>query len=368
MRGRALIPLVVGLGVGLVALKVFVNVLQKAKAAPAEMVSVVYATGNIEPTLEIQESMVEVRQVPKGLAGESAFREKSEVVGRVASWPIPKGSPIADMQLAAKGTPPGMAVRIPEGYRAVAVKIDESAGVAGWIKPSSRVDVVVLLASPDKSRESISKTILQNVEVLAVGQDLGKAGDTAAALTNSATLLVRSADVPKLHLAETKGKLRLAMRNQRDAATARDNTTTDNDLLTANSVSQAADKPKGPTFLDAIFGAQAKPKAPQTDKDLQPAPVAVAPAEPVAPPPPQPWTVEVLKGPDGVESVRFERHGEAWDRAAGQERAAVKPAASPAPVRRASLLPGIAKPVAPENDGARGQAKGPEPEGPVKAN
>jgi Flp pilus assembly protein CpaB len=124
MRGRAIIPLVVGLGVGFVALKFFVNVLQKAKGAPTELVSVVYAAANIEPTVEIQDSMVEVRQVVKDAAPDSGFSQKAELVGRVASWPIPKGCPIGAMQLAPKGTPHGMAVRITNGFRAVAVKID----------------------------------------------------------------------------------------------------------------------------------------------------------------------------------------------------------------------------------------------------
>lgn len=317
MRGRAIIPMVLGLGVGFVALKVFVNVLQKAKGSPTAQVSVVFAAANIEPTLEIQESMIEVRQVSKEAFPETGFRDKSEVLGRVTTWPIPKGTPIGAMQLAPKGTPPGMAVRIEEGYRAVAVKIDESAGVAGWIKPGSRVDVVALLTHPDRTRgnQSISKVILQNIQVLAVGQEIGKAGDTAASVTNTVTLLVAPNDVPKLHLAETKGKLRLAMRSQQDSTLAKDFMTTDNDLLSFGSAGKPVSKESHSSLLGAIFGGEGKVASNQTDKDKQPVAVTARPlpaAESGSST--QPWTVEVYKGPTEVEMVRFERQAKAWRR------------------------------------------------------
>ncbi len=311
MRGRAIIPLVVGLGLGVLALKVFFNVLEKAKASPTATVSVVYAMANIEPTVEIQDNMVEMRQVTKEAVPDTCFRDKAEVVGRVASWPIPKGCPIGAMQLAPKGTPPGMAVKIAEGYRAVAVQIDESAGVAGWLKPGSRVDVVVMLSSLDRgSNQSISKVILQNVEVLAVGQDIGKASDTAAALTRSVTLSVTPADVPKLHLASTKGKLRLAMRNQRDFGVAKEEETTDNDLITDEQSTASQAKKSGFSLLSALFNAQAKVRPDQTDKEKQ----QVVPVKPTATPEAQPWTVEVYRGSTDTEAVQFERKANAWQR------------------------------------------------------
>jgi pilus assembly protein CpaB len=324
------------LGVGLIALKVFVNVLHKAKAAPSETLPVVFAAANIEPTLEIQETMLELRNVPKDLVPETGFREKGEVAGRVASWPIPKGSAIGAMQLAAKGTPPGMAVRIADGYRAVAVKIDESAGVAGWIKPGSRVDVVALLSSPNRGNESFSKVILQNVEVLAVGQDIGKAGETAAELTKSVTLLVAPEDVPKLHLAETKGKLRLAMRNQHDATTGKDCTTTDNDLLALGSTGHPTSRPTTSSLLSGILNAQAKIGLEQTDKDNQ-SEAASARRAPAS----QPWTVELYKGPQDVETIKFEGKAPQWRRVDdSQARAGRAPTFSPdKPAPQVRLLP-----------------------------
>jgi pilus assembly protein CpaB len=352
--------MVVGLGVGFVALKVFVNVLQNAKASTAsELVPVVYATTNIEPTLEIQESMVEIRHVSKEAFPETGFKDKSEVIGRVTTWPVPKGTPIAAMLLAPKGTPPGMAVMIEEGYRAVAVKIDESAGVAGWIKPGSRVDVIVLLSNPDRSQgnQSFSKLILQNVEVLAVGQELGKAGDTAAAVTKTVTLKVTPEDVPTLHLAETKGKLRLAMRGQQDKTIAQEKITTDNDLLGRGLAGITGLKKPRNSLIESFFAAQAKVAPVQTDKDKQPSRPATTE--------PQTWTVEVLNGPQDVEKVNFQRgQAKQWQRVGETERRsqpAPRPAKTPQPVSLFAPVPAhsadAAKPKEP-------QAMGPVAGGP----
>ncbi|HOA74486.1 MAG TPA: Flp pilus assembly protein CpaB [Phycisphaerae bacterium] len=360
MKGRAIIPMVVGLGVGFVALKIFVNVLQNAKASTtSELVPVVYAATNIEPTLEIQESMIEIRHVSKEAFPETGFKDKSEVVGRVTMYPVPKGTPIAAMLLAPKGTPPGMAVMIEEGYRAVAVKIDESAGVAGWIKPGSRVDVIVLLSNPDRSQgnQSFSKVILQNVEVLAVGQELGKAGDTAATVTKTVTLKVTPEDVPTLHLAETKGKLRLAMRGQNDKSVAQEKVTTDNDLLGRGLAGLTGLKKPRNSVVESFLAAQAKVTPLQTDKDNQPGRQSTTE--------PQTWTVEVLKGPQEVETVSFQRgQAKQWQRVGEPERLsapAPRPAKAQQPVSLFAPVPGSPADAA---NSTEPQAMGPVAGGP----
>src|SRR3990172_5761012 len=104
MKGRAIIPLVIGLCVGVFALKVFVNVLQKARGATVnDTVWVVCAAVDIDPTVEVQEAMLEVRQVPKSLVPERTFADPKELVGRVTSLTVAKGMPVVDHLLAAKG-------------------------------------------------------------------------------------------------------------------------------------------------------------------------------------------------------------------------------------------------------------------------
>jgi len=312
MKGRAIIPLVVGLGIGIMALKLFVGVLQKAQGSTGENIQVICATTDIDPTMEIRESMVEVQEVPKVLAPDLAFAKKEEVVGRVTSLTIPKGMPIIPRLLTPKGTPPGMAVRIREGFRAVAVKVDESAGVAGWIKPGSRVDVAVLMTTRRKAKtEQISKVVLQNVEVLAVGQDIGTKGDTAAALAKSVTLLVHPDDVPKLHLAATVGKLRLAMRNQLDYSEGPAPLMTDNDLLTLGTERRNLMKKKESSFLASLFGGQRLQNTDEeTDnkkrEDTRVTQVLAPPAQVAWAKTNQPWSVEVMKGSTETEVLWFD--------------------------------------------------------------
>ena len=312
MRGRAIIPLVVGLGVGIFAIKMFVNVLQNARGSnTSDMVEVVSAAADINATLEISEAMVSTKKVPKALAPKMAFATKQEVVGRVAGLMIPNGSAITANMLAPKGTPPGLAVRIPAGYRAVAIKTDEYAGVGGWLKPRARVDVVAMMVTQANGRrQTICRTILQDIEVLAVGPNLEKV-DSAASVTKSVTLAVRPGDVTTLHLAASQNgsKLRLAMRGQSDRSLSVSATTTDNDLLAGNiGQNSSAEMGEGadsrPTFLRKMFGNPSKNGEDATDKvpsGSVPTGVAIASAAPVR----NEWVVEVINGSD-VEYIRFD--------------------------------------------------------------
>jgi pilus assembly protein CpaB len=291
MKSRAIIPLIVGLGVGVLAIRMFTNVLQKAQGASTktDMVTVVVASTDIDPTLEITEVMVTQQEIPSKLAPPQSISDPKEAIGRVAGRMIPQGMTLVPGYLAPPGTPPGMAVRIREGFRAVAVKVDESTSVAGWIKPGSRVDVVILMdIRRDGKRETISRVILENIEVLAVGQDIGTMSDTGASVAKSVTLLVPPEDVPKLHLAATKGKVRLAMRNQLDNTGGRSVVMTDNDLL---GVGKSSSKKSGPSFFQRLLSLKQKVAAVQTDKEKR-QPVPAAEPEPVD----QPYSIEVVRG------------------------------------------------------------------------
>src|SRR5438876_13770 len=162
MKAKAIIPLVLGLGIGIFAIKMFVNVLKKAKGSTGETVEVVRARVDMAPTIEITEQMVEMASVPETLCPKLAIRDKKEVIGRVTANSIPQGCPVVQSLLAPKGTLPGLAARIKDGFRAVAVKVDESVGVAGWVKPGSKVDVVAVMSGRAGSKnEIISRTILR---------------------------------------------------------------------------------------------------------------------------------------------------------------------------------------------------------------
>lgn len=220
MKNRAIIPLVVGLAVGLVAVKLGVDVVKKARAGNGngDMQGVVVAQQLIPMGAEIKPNMLSLAKTNKALAPQGAVDDPKKLAGRVVRTQIPRGVPVIEEMLAAPGTPAGMASLVPSGYRAVAVKVDEDSSVGGFLKPGCRVDVAAVLCirSPSGS-ETISKVILQDVTIGAVGQSLTGEGDTSAAsLSRSVTLLVKPEEVAMLHLAATQGKIRLAMRHYED--------------------------------------------------------------------------------------------------------------------------------------------------------
>lgn len=310
MKTRTIIPLVIGLAIGVFAIRYFVNVVKKAKGASTDMVEVICAGADITPSVEIKGTMLEVKSIPKVAAPKLYLGDRKEVEGRVAAQFIPAGQPIVQGLLAPKGTLPGLAVRIPHGMRAVSVQVDESAGVAGWLRPGSRVDVIaVMTGRTGADNETISKLILQNVEILAVGQDSGAAkNDSATSLAKTVTLAVTPTDMPGLHLATSKGKIRLAMRSQTDDSTQqKTGLMTDNQLL---GIKPKGEEKPGGGFLSGFLSKLPKPEAQPTDKEAsapKPEPVAThtkpqpAPAEKVT-------KVEMIYG-SSVSEVFFKGEG-----------------------------------------------------------
>lgn len=239
MKNRALIPLAIGLVVGLIAVKYSVDVVKKARAAGGEdMLQVVIAQETIPMGVEIKPNMLSVSKAVRALAPQGSFEEPVKLKGRVARSQIPKGVPVIEEMLAAPGTPAGMASLVPAGYRAVAVRVDEFTSVGGFIKPGCRVDVAAVMnVRTDKGSETISRVILQDVTVGAVGQSLTGEGDTSAAnISRSVTLLVKPEEVPVLNLAATQGQIRLALRHFSDGVSNSNNYATDEQL--------APDRPK----------------------------------------------------------------------------------------------------------------------------
>lgn len=221
MKGKAFIPLVLGLVVGLFAVKLVIDTVRKSQATqPMAKTTIVRAKTDISAFTEISPQDIEEIEVPDaGLAPkDERVSTVEELEGRVAAKSIPMGAPITQSMLAPKGTRPGIAGRIKSGYRAVAVKIDESSMVGYQVQPGDYVDVIVVMdvKSSARKKETIAEVLLQRVEVGAIGQgDLtgseeGKGGKVKPAKT--ATLLVKEEDSPKLHLAATRGKITLSLR------------------------------------------------------------------------------------------------------------------------------------------------------------
>lgn len=226
--------MVMGLGIGALAIKLGLNTLQRAKAsAQVDIVSAVVAVNDIPATVAITQEMVKALKTPvTPLLGRDSYQEVKDVIGRVALTSIPRGAVVNEELLAPKGTPSGLTVRIPMGFRAVSVKVNEVSSVGYQLRPGSIVDVIAVMRTGRRKR-SVSRIILQQIKVVAVGRALtstaSSSGKTKAA--KSVTLLVKDTDVPKLHMAQTSGKVTLAMRSPDDTLVSDTGQANESELL-----------------------------------------------------------------------------------------------------------------------------------------
>src|SRR5258705_1829229 len=156
--------------------------------------------------------------IPNGSTPQGAFHKMEDVVGRVALTPIGLREPVTKLKLAPEGMGAGLSAVIPEGYRALTVKVDNVVGVSGFIMPGSFVDVVAIdtpATSQDRRNpHPISRIVLQQIKVLASGTKIDfpeNQGKPASA--PAVTLLVTPAQAEKLVLATSQGKLQLVIRN-----------------------------------------------------------------------------------------------------------------------------------------------------------
>ena len=169
----------------------------------------------------IPEQLV-VAQFPAGVTPQGAISKIDEkLIGRVAAVAISPRDPVTEVKLAPIGTAGGLSAVIPEGYRAMTVKVDDVVGISGFIMPGALVDIVVVISPPknDGANEKVSKIVLQNIKVLANGQNIDKPkNDREVERVKAVTLQVTPEQAEKLALASSEGKLQLVMRNSVDQA------------------------------------------------------------------------------------------------------------------------------------------------------
>jgi len=215
---RFFIVLVGALIFGVLAAVSVSKYLSSAQAYSKNLNNVAVAKVAIPIGSKIVAEQIMVVQFPKESTPDGAFESPEKLAGRVAVINIAAREPITESRLAAEGPAAGLAAIIPEGYRAMTVKVDDAAGISGFIQPGTLVDVVVTIDPEGIARQDpISKIVLQNIKVLASGQNIDKPKDEREATSVKAvTLQVTPEQAEKLALASSEGKLQLVMRSQID--------------------------------------------------------------------------------------------------------------------------------------------------------
>jgi pilus assembly protein CpaB len=202
------------------------------------------------------------------------FTKAEEVVGRGVITPIAENEPITGNNIASKEAGAGLPPTIPTGMRAISVRVNEVIGVAGFVVPGTRVDVMVILK---EAQSSIARVVCSNVQVLTAGTryDQESAKEGKAIPSSVVTLLLSPDDAAKVGLAASEGQIMLTLRNPLDATPTDNKAFRTNNLVTDSSAQPAPSKAPAKTVR-----AQPKVEAPPP------------PAPPAAPPP---YSVEVIK-------------------------------------------------------------------------
>jgi pilus assembly protein CpaB len=288
---RALFFTLVALGAAAGA-AVLINKYVDSQRYIAPTIRVVVAATDMSMGTKITPEQLKTIAWPQTALPEGYLSKIEDLSGRVALGRIMAGEPVLESKLASKDARGGLAALIPPSMRAVAVRVDDVVGVAGFIHPEDRVDVIVTM-TPQKpeNAEPTSKVILQNVKVLTVGKELDiKEGARGRATSVTvATLLVDPEQAEKLALAAAQGEILLTLRNWGD-----DDAISTHGMVPSVMLTDA--RPLVPS--DAIRVARARRAL--AEKTEAPMVVEVAPVSP-----PAEEVVEILRG-DLLERKKFE--------------------------------------------------------------
>ena len=190
---------------------------QPVKTVNVATQPVVVAAADLSLGAELKKEDLTVASFPAGHVPEGVFATAQEIIGRGIIVPIVKNEPILAAKLASKEAGAGLPPVIPEGMRAVSVRVNEVVGVAGYVLPGTRVDVVATASPTMNQTDTTSKVVLANVQVLTAGTRMEKDQEKGKPVqVTVVTLLVTPEQVERLALASTEGKIQLALRNPLD--------------------------------------------------------------------------------------------------------------------------------------------------------
>ena len=221
-RMRVFLVLVLAVGAGSVFAFATYNYVQNM---PAKVVSiptkpVLVAAADLDIGTEITPENIRTINWPANSVPQFAYSDAKDVVGRGIVMPMIQNEPFLPMKLAGKDGGAGLTPAIPQGLRAVSVKVNEVIGVAGYVLPGTHVDVVATVSPSMSQQDMTTKVILTNVEVLAAGTKIERTTDKDKPIpVTVVTMLVDPEQAERLTLASTEGKIQLALRNPLDRLT-----------------------------------------------------------------------------------------------------------------------------------------------------
>jgi pilus assembly protein CpaB len=271
-RSRLIVGLLIALVVGLFASVFVFHELRRAfSSQPAQTGQIVVADVALPLGTRLTSSNIRVIPWPSNDPVPGMLTKVEDGIDRAVITQVAQNEPILEAKLAPKGAGAGLPAAIPEGMRAVSVAVNDVVGDAGFVMPGTSVDVLVTGQIPGATQSGAStstRTILENIRVLAAGQKIDKDADGKPETVPVVTLLVTPNDAAILTMASTEGKIQLALRNTIDVETPG----------------------PSPVLQATVFGSGAPPPVTQS------AGRQVSVPKPHVMAPPAPYTVEIIVG------------------------------------------------------------------------
>jgi pilus assembly protein CpaB len=280
MRRSLLFMMLAGVA-ALVAALVVYSALKKrereVQEAMAQSVNIVVATHDLHIGSQLDPTAVKLTRWSRDSMPPGAFTDVAAVTGKYVKTPFVENEPIVVDRLFSGVKTAGMLpLLIPAGMRAMSVPVDEVSDIAGFVLPGAHVDIMVSISDTSTGGQPFSKIVLQNVEVLAVAQEIEEAKDEPK-VVKVVTVLVTPEEAERLSLASHDGTLRLALRNYEDKKIVMTN---------------------GSNVGAMLRGGAAAPL--MEHQALAPVPHVAA-----GPPRPKPRQVEILRDGNKSESISF---------------------------------------------------------------
>ena len=222
---KAVVPIAVSLVIAFVGSYFIYMWIQKQQApqqvvqVQAEAVPVVVAVSDLPWGTQLKPEMLTTKPFLKQSLPAGYFSGPDDIKDRVVVAPLKANDPVTEHKLAPVSIKTGgVSAVLEKGKRAIAVKGDKVIGIAGFINPGNKVDVLVTVKDPQKNEEK-TKTILENIMVLATGTQIQKNEKGEPSPVDVYTLAVTPEEAETLSLAANEGKLQLALRSVTDTET-----------------------------------------------------------------------------------------------------------------------------------------------------
>ena len=241
----------------------------KSKSAAPVQQRFVGATVNLEPGQVLNATNLKTVDWPANVPLQNPYTKPEEIVGRTLLYPLAAGQPVLERDLSAIGAGAGLSTRIPDGMRAISLRTDQIVGVAGFLLPGTRVDVLVTYHTLT-TQAPVTSTVLQDAQILAAGQKMQADPDGKPNTTDVVTLLVSPADAERVVLASAQGTVHFVLRNGQDHIQVED----------------------APAQISALGGFGPLSKAPETPRE----PVVKRAPAPVVAAAPKPYSVQTISG------------------------------------------------------------------------